>query len=73
VPSVALLISMVSYCVKYKVQICLIYKSGSQLWCVYEDFINRISVARFIISDDIEEKIVALSGNWRFPLSPFIK
>jgi hypothetical protein len=44
----------------------------------YEDFIYRkkkysYSVARFIISDDIEEKIVALSGNWRFSLSPFIK
>jgi hypothetical protein len=44
----------------------------------YEDFIYKkkkysYSAARFIISDDIEEKIVALSGNWRFPLSPFIK
>jgi hypothetical protein len=50
----------------------------------YEDFIYiyiyiyiyikySYSAARFIISDDIEEKIVALSGNWRFSLSPFIK
>jgi hypothetical protein len=45
----------------------------------YEDFIYikkkkySYSAARFIISDDIKEKIVALSGNWRFPLSPFIK
>ena len=31
------------------------------------------SAARFIISDDIEEEIVVLSSNWRFPLSPFIK
>jgi hypothetical protein len=30
-------------------------------------------VVRFIISDDIEDEMVVLSGNWRFPLSPFIK
>jgi hypothetical protein len=34
---------------------------------------KKISAARFIISDDIENEIVVLSGNWRFPLSPFIK
>jgi hypothetical protein len=34
---------------------------------------NVYSAARFIISDDIEEEIVVLGGNWRFSLSPFIK
>jgi hypothetical protein len=34
---------------------------------------KKNSAARFIISDDIEDKIVVFSGNWRFPLSPFIK
>jgi hypothetical protein len=39
--------------------------------CLYI-YINYF-VARFIISDDIEEEIVVLSKNWIFPLSPFIK
>jgi hypothetical protein len=30
------------------------------------------SAARFMISDDVEVLLVVLSGNWRFPLSPFI-
>jgi hypothetical protein len=34
---------------------------------------KKNSAVRFIISDDIEDEIVVLSGNWRFPLSPFIK
>jgi hypothetical protein len=34
---------------------------------------KKKSTARLIISDDIKEEIVVLSGNWRFPLSPFIK
>jgi hypothetical protein len=34
---------------------------------------KKKSTARLIISDDIKEDIVVLSGNWRFPLSPFIK
>jgi hypothetical protein len=34
---------------------------------------KKKSAARFIISDDIEDEIVVLSGNWRFPLSHFIK
>jgi hypothetical protein len=36
----------------------------------YEDFTykkkNSYSAERFIISDDIEEEIIVLSGNWRF-------
>jgi hypothetical protein len=42
----------------------------------YEGYIRKkisYSTARFIISDDIEEEIVELNGNWRFPLLPFIK
>jgi hypothetical protein len=40
---------------------------------LYVEKKNSYSAVRFIISDDIEDEIVALSGNWRFPLLPFIK
>jgi hypothetical protein len=41
--------------------------------CIYKKKIKIYFAARLIISDDFEEEIVVLSGNWRFSLSPFIK